>query len=420
MQNPCDNCPARLKDIRPHSGLRSGAWLLFLCSILSRSRDRGRFSVAISDWAWRVIDLEAVVETANKHMVTQALWVTLNRKGLVERFPMRLRHYMEECYKANVERNRMLKHQIKELVGRLNSANIVPMLLKGSARLATDPTIDPGSFVLEDLDIMVPNRDAQAALEELFALGYRWEDKPPEIYAGCQHLRPLVRSSGEALIELHTRLYHKYDYPCVLTPEEVWESSCVIEKWGLSFRVLSVTHQIVHHVAHSEIHHDGYGSRSIYVRGLLDFDSMYLNAVAEAHWEEALEVFRKHGVGNMLRAYAFTAGRFLGSPSPKCLGPTLLSVCHYSRCLVALALERMRDRWERTRFGQALVRVGRALSCDHVLRLYGHPNSRLQLSLWRAYHLLHLIRKYCLSPHRRLLPGLLLGNEPKRPPSGYQ
>jgi hypothetical protein len=101
---------------------------------------------------------KTVVNIANTQLVTPALWVALMKKELVEWMPFDICEYLRELHRLNTVRNDHLRVQIIEAVRQLNSINVEPILLKGSASLFVKTFDDPGSRIMANIDILVPKK----------------------------------------------------------------------------------------------------------------------------------------------------------------------------------------------------------------------------------------------------------------------
>ena len=90
-----------------------------------------------------------------------------------------------------------IEQTLKEVIGTLNKAGIVPMLLKGSACLWTG---EPAWRYQRDIDILVSPAEAEACQSVLQAAGfYQMPDQDPAPH----HLHPLVRDGLPVGIEVH-------------------------------------------------------------------------------------------------------------------------------------------------------------------------------------------------------------------------
>ena len=123
-------------------------------------------------------DWSSLIGLANDTLTTPALM------RFVERCPEHIPHdahqYIREMWVRNQHRNKRLTSQLFEAVQALNTAGITPVLMKGAATLAAAEGAMHGSRMISDLDLVISIQDSQAALEALFAIGYRAFGSSPE------------------------------------------------------------------------------------------------------------------------------------------------------------------------------------------------------------------------------------------------
>ena len=107
-------------------------------------------------------DWEAIVEVANRTLLTPGLFDALSRASRLDVLPDEERTYLDFIHGCNLERNTRLRTQLVEAVGRLNSVGVEPTLLKGAVRLFCDPDGRLGSRMTRDLDLNVDEHEAEA------------------------------------------------------------------------------------------------------------------------------------------------------------------------------------------------------------------------------------------------------------------
>ena len=109
----------------------------------------GDGAIAPPDWV-------PVLEIANDHLLTPALWGALGKSGHAAALPADAGEYLATLHRLNGDRNRALGRQAIELIGALNEQGITPALLKGGLALFDGPYADPAVRMMRDLDILVP------------------------------------------------------------------------------------------------------------------------------------------------------------------------------------------------------------------------------------------------------------------------
>ena len=121
------------------------------------------------------------------------------------RLPAPLRPALVVALQRNAAANLLHVARFQEIADALGDLPFCP--LKGLHLLATAYRDDPEHRVLTDLDLLVPEDDAVAAIARLAALGYR-EGAASRRLAADRHER--VLSDGRLTVELHTRLGIKH------------------------------------------------------------------------------------------------------------------------------------------------------------------------------------------------------------------
>src|SRR5918999_4550443 len=81
------------------------------------------------------LDWMAVLELANNTLTTPFLIDLVNQPD--QSAPEDVRTFVREIYRRNALRNDLLRAQLEEAVAALNERHVIPVLLKGSAILAT-------------------------------------------------------------------------------------------------------------------------------------------------------------------------------------------------------------------------------------------------------------------------------------------
>lgn len=133
---------------------------------------------------------------------------TTNLLPFVEQFrnqiPEDVVHYIEEMFARNLARNDRLLVQLQETIAAMSSRGIKPVLLKGSAILATSPRLVVGTKLMSDLDIIVAPHEVDAAMEALSNIGYSTHyQAPPDERKWYADLK---RTEDVGMVDLHSAL----------------------------------------------------------------------------------------------------------------------------------------------------------------------------------------------------------------------
>lgn len=334
-----------------------------------------------------------VIAIANDHLIAPVLWVALRKRGLIEILPSGVREYLHELYRLNTIRNEHLRTQVIEAVQWLNSIGVEPILLKGGASLFLNIFEDPGSRVMVDLDILVPQRAAEDCWNALRILGYAPLDNDFD-YSDHHHLRPLYRPGEYGTIELHREALPA-SAARILPTALIWEQSeRVVDESGIVLRVPSPTHRVLHNLLHSDLINE------TYVRGRLALRSLHELALMQAlyrerlDWETIRELMEQGGQGRVLRASLYLAHRYFGSSMPDRLRPTLGARVHYART-------RWQVRWDWTNefvdrlFWFSTPSICERYHCDD--RFWSVTRGRVRLAAHMACKFSK--RAFCLTGH---------------------
>lgn len=145
-----------------------------------------------SDWM-------AVLELANNTLTTPFLIDLVERAD--QSVPEDVKAFVRNIYRRNALRNDRLKAQLEEAVAALNARDVIPVLLKGSAILATAAPERRATRIMADLDILVDPEQAETALQVLADLDYQSHFRaPPE---SKKQYSDLKRARDVGMIDLH-------------------------------------------------------------------------------------------------------------------------------------------------------------------------------------------------------------------------
>ena len=304
---------------------------------------------------------ESVVSLANNHLLTPALWVALNEKGLADDLPEDLYHYLQELHQLSCERNRHLRLQLLEAVRQLNTAGIVPVLLKGAKHLVTAIYRDPGVRIMSDIDLLVSRADITPAHNALQQLGYQpIEDVHGDYHDEHHHCAPLFRDSDYGALEIHRSLAES-PFDIILPTEMALTELEPLEVEGVHMTALSTTHRILHNIIHSQLIDHHHGNGIIPLRSLHEMATEHSAANVNVDWLTIKGQMEQHKRGRVLHAYLFMAHKLFDMPFPVETRPTLASRLYYRRCRAQLS-------WRRAQLWG--MRLGR-YSPDRMNERYG-------------------------------------------------
>jgi hypothetical protein len=290
---------------------------------------------------------------ANNELVTPALWVALRNRQLTECLPADVRDYLRELHRLNILRNARLKVQATEVVHRLNAIGIEPILLKGAAALFVKTFTDPGSRMMLDLDILVPESAAQDCWETLCRTGYHpvapsqerpKAGLPPIDYNRHHHLLPLHCLGDYGEVEVH-RAAVPESQARMLPVDDLWANAESIHEGDACMGIPGPTDRILHNLVHSAL------VDRTYVRGRIALRSLHEMAELQARYRGRID-------WNLIRQRFYRAGQFSALCGMLCLAHRYFAVTLPERTELTLgsrmhsARARLQARW---RWSEQLV-----------------------------------------------------------------
>jgi hypothetical protein len=372
------------------------------------------------------LDWPTVILIANIELVTPVLWVALRDRQLTQHLPADVCGYLSELYRLNKTRNARLREQVIEAVCQLNAIDIEPLLLKGAVGLFVETFGDPGSRVMTDLDILVPERAAQACWNMLCKIGYRpVEDEQdqrtmappisdwPADYRRHQHLHPLHRPGEYGTVEIHRSALATHSSGTHLLPTELlWRNTEHIQASEAEMAVPTPTHRILHNLVHSAITDRAYLRGRIPLRPLHETAQMQINYRKSIDWEKIRERFASHGKSKVLQGFLYLSHKYFDTPLPDAIPRTAGSVVHYARARLQARwdwpkniIEPVLDYWAT----EVIERVTH-LSAENICARYQCKNDFLSITKGRIRLVLRRIRltggfiaKYTSRPFRGIL-----------------
>jgi hypothetical protein len=358
------------------------AALRFITSCLSEDGRPEAISSLRAEIGSGKLSWEAVVSLANDHLLTPALWVTLNRKGLVEELPDDLCHYLRELHQLSKERNAHLQTQLLEAVQQLNSINIVPVLLKGAMHLVSDVYSDTGVRIMSDIDLLVAREDVDKCLTALKELGYQTEpDSEHDYPEHHHHCAPLFRPGDYASLEIHRE---PMEGAAEILPAKLAlaQAEALLFR-GHSMKVLSPAHRALHNILHSQMTDRNYSAGRIPLRSLHEVVTESNTYGDRLDWSLLRMLLQGHN-RKILRTYLYLAHRLFGMPHPSAI--RIVPDCHlyYLRCYAQFGWD-WADAWG--------VRAGR-FSVDRIRKRYACKENWMAVNRARLQELKHSMCSY--------------------------
>lgn len=305
--------------------------------------------VAPGDW-------DTVVELADYHALTPALWEALDDSPLKESIPDGIDVYLGQIHGLSRDRNQALLGQLEELIFGLNARGIEPVLLKGAGHLVTDVYPSTASRMMADLDILIGSAEVDRALDVLDELRYRARNHNPTGLDDHHHVAPRVREDRLAPVELHRGLIAR-EAAHLLPTEIAMRNTEAVALNGWSAYILSPTYRMIHNMLHSGVVNRYYEQSELDLNSLYEMHRMVRRYGNRIDWSEITATFTGHQIKGVLDGYLHALNKLFGS-LPYGVRP---GIGAHSFFLCALARLRWRgyDRLERRLSGltQGPVRI---------------------------------------------------------------
>jgi hypothetical protein len=252
---------------------------------------------------------ERLVETGRSHCVMPALsWCLRDDRNV----PPELRSYLDAVLRLNGKRNERICNSLEQVIRALNAADIEPILLKGVAHLAGGIYPSPAVRLMSDVDVLVPQARALAAVAAMEGIGFTFDEAVPD---GYFHLSKLRHTESNIVIELHTLMGHAQT-DRIAPVSWVEEQSRRVAFRGLQVRTPGPAVLVAHNVTHDQLIHARYQFKQVELRQLLDLALIRARHEKEIDWREVNGKFDNAGMGHVLATYLHYAEVLLGQPMP--------------------------------------------------------------------------------------------------------
>jgi Uncharacterised nucleotidyltransferase len=327
----------------------SHTYFLFLADLLA-SRD-----IALPAH----IDWDRLIQLAADEAVLPALHSRLTSLGFQSQIPDEIRDFLSAYTELNYERNRQILSELAEHAARLNALGIEPVALKGSAYLL-EKVFSKADRLLLDIDLLVPAPRLADAYEAFLAAGFRPEI--PDASALALLHKPALTRPGYVDLEFHHRLLRSG----LLPADECFARSSRVHIGDAWIRIPSPEDQLVHLIAHSQVHH-GYEQR-IWppLRAQYDLYRLATHFAERLDWSAIRTHFQNHGFGTVFDLHLRQVHENLGLRLFCDTNPNALTSLRWQRRKVLA-----KHRW--VRFFDPL----------YLFRTWAEPRIRMAQSLWK-------------------------------------
>lgn len=159
-------------------------------------------------------DWDSVVRVATGHFVFPALYINFRQVDFLDLVPLELKNYMIHIYELNLERNKDIILQVKEINKLFINNNIKGIFLKGAGNLIDDLYNDIGERMIGDIDLLVSLEDYKKTVELLKKDGYYRVENREHFNFLNKHYPKIIKNGSICAVEVHTKMtskpYHQY------------------------------------------------------------------------------------------------------------------------------------------------------------------------------------------------------------------
>jgi hypothetical protein len=100
---------------------------------------------------------EELVMVGSQQLLLPLLYRSLEQKGLIKNLPDDLADYLNEIHHINLNRNKAILHQLRDLHALFEKHHIDYVLIKGAAILVRLREEDLGLRMVGDIDLLIPS-----------------------------------------------------------------------------------------------------------------------------------------------------------------------------------------------------------------------------------------------------------------------
>jgi hypothetical protein len=213
--------------------------------------------------------IQDFVQLCSDHLIIPVIYLKFKKHGILDLLPEELGHTFQTIYELNRERNQQILKQIDELTAVLNSENIQPVFLKGTANLLDGLYSDLGERLIGDIDFLVSENDYLRTATILEACGYGHHETISYVdFTSRKHYPALHKNGAPADVEIH-RIVVSDRYVASINSEAVLRDKKPISgKHGIY--VPSDAHKLTHTFAHDQLEDWGNAYKQAGFRAMYD------------------------------------------------------------------------------------------------------------------------------------------------------
>ncbi len=274
-------------------------------------------------WDW-----EEFCRTASDEALLPALKAHFAQLKINTELPLEIAGFLSAVERVNRERNGAILSEVKHAVTLLNGVGVRPILLKGVAYLAAGVYRDAAARYIGDIDLLVPESQIPAAVEELSRNHYQQDNRDP--FGPFRHHYPPLHRAGRPQIELHHSLGPGKCSRLLAAPEVIAKSlSCDLD--GTSVGIPCPEHLATHLIMHSQIQHPYTERIWPPLRAICDLLYLDRRYGADLNWKDIQARFRRAGENGTLVLHLRQVSSTVGVAPPLAIDRTVLTGIRWSR-----------------------------------------------------------------------------------------
>ncbi len=226
--------------------------------------------------------------------------------------PPALRAELATGFQERTMRNLFLFAEFRKLAEALQARNVPVIVLKGM-HLAAAVYGEIGMREMDDIDILVPRDQLQAAADVLAEIGYvSKEPLDVEFWAQKQHHLPRLRNASNTVVEVHWNVTWPGDSHALADPAGLWERAQPLTIASCEVLGLSPEDLLLHLCIHASFQHMFYTG----LRPACDLDATIRCYQAEMDWSLVCQSARQWKWQTGVRLMLHLTQRCLQTPIP--------------------------------------------------------------------------------------------------------
>ncbi len=233
---------------------------------------------------------------------------------------------LQVVYRRHLQRRQEQRDQLLAIIGTLNAAKVIPLLLKGARYLMAPAGDWCEARDMRDIDLLVRKDDVRRTVEALEAAGYRFEQGFVPL---DQHLPELWLAGRPSAVEIHTEAL-AFSARKILATEEVWRHGIRHSIDGRAFFVLPEEWHLLHGLLNHQISDRDYIRLILRIKALWEF-AMLGDGLSVLAWQSIADHMAARGQADTLGSVMAQAAELFGLVCPPSITVSLAARAHAAR-----------------------------------------------------------------------------------------